>query len=78
MIAVDFSKSSIIDLFVSAGMLYAQTKSCADLYALTDLFKIDWSKVQGWKYWFIDIVPDIIAEVFMFGFISESFLTRIS
>ena len=66
MIAVDFSKSSIIDLFVSAGMVDAQTKSCADVYALIDSFKIGWSKVQGEKNWFMEIVLGIIAEVFIF------------
>ena len=57
-------------------MIDAQTKICANLFALMCSFKIDWSKVQGERYWYMDIIPDITAEVFMFGFISESFFDK--
>ena len=54
MIAATFSESSIIESFVSAGMIDVPTESCADIYTLTDSFRIDWSKVQGGKTWFMD------------------------
>ena len=46
-----FSESSIIDSFVSTGMLDSHSKVCPDLSGIIDAFKIDWSKIGGINKW---------------------------
>ena len=49
MISASFSKHSLIQSFVSSGMIDDKTKTCADIYVLINSFKIYWFKVKGEK-----------------------------
>ena len=71
MIAKSFSKHTLIQSFVSAGMIDDKTKTCPDMYAIIDSFKINWSKIKGGKKWFIGILPKVMAEMFTYGEVSE-------
>ena len=73
MIAKSLSKHTLIQPFVSAGMIDEKSKTCPDMYAIIDSFKIDWSKVHGGKRWFIGILPQLMSEMFTYGEISEEF-----
>ena len=73
MIAKSFSKQSLIQSFVSAGMIDEKTKTCPDMYAIIDSFKINWSQVAGGKRWFIGILPKVMSEMFTYGEVSEDF-----
>ena len=73
MMASAFSESSIIDSFVSAGMLDSHSKVCPDLFGIIDAFKIDWSKVTGGKKWFLSELPGLICEMYSEGEISEQY-----
>ena len=54
-------------------MIDDKTKTCADMYAIIDSFKIDWNKVRGGKRWFIDMIPNCLSEMFTHGEVSEDF-----
>ena len=54
-------------------MIDEKSKTCPDMYAIIDSFKIDWSKVHGGKRWFIGILPQLMSEMFTYGEISEEF-----
>lgn len=73
MIAASFSKHTLIQSFVSAGMIDDKTKTCADMYAIMDSFKIDWNKVRGGKRCFIDMISKCLSEMFTHGEVSEDF-----
>ena len=49
MIVASFSKDSLIKSFVSAGMIDDRTKTCPDMYAIIDSFKINWNNGIGGK-----------------------------
>ena len=49
MISTSFSKTPLIQSFVSLGMIDEKTKTCADVYAVIDSFKINWFMVKGEK-----------------------------
>ena len=71
-----FTKTLIIDSFVFSGMIDGQTKSCADVYTLTNSFKIDWHKVDGGKVCFMSILPEVINEMYCFGEVREAFYDK--
>ena len=77
-IAVSFSKHTLIQSFVSAGMIDDKTKTCPDMYAIIDSFKIDWNSVIGGKKWFIDMLPQCLSEMFIHGEVSEDFYKKIN
>ena len=64
MIHASFSKTSLIQSFVSSGMIDRKTKTCADVYAVIDSFKINWFNVKGGKQWFMDTLPSVLTEMF--------------
>ena len=72
MMAAAFSRDGIIKSFVSAGMIDHRTKTCPDLFALIDSFKIDWSVMKGGKQWIISRVPKILNQIFTHGEVPES------
>ena len=72
-IACAFTKTLVTDSFVSSGMINIQTKSCADIYALIDSFKINWHNVDGGKVWFISILPEVINDMYCFGKARDAF-----
>ena len=43
------------------------------MYAIIDSFKINWSRVQGGKLWFIEILPQLMSEMFTYGELSKEF-----
>ena len=68
-----FSEKSIVDSFVSSGMLDKMHKRCPDIYGLVDTFKVNWGKVEGGKTWFMNVLPEVISEMYSEGEISEKF-----
>ena len=73
MTSTSFSKHALIQSFVSVGMIDDKTKTCADMYAIMEIFKVDWNKVKGGKRWFINILPTCLSEIFIHGKVSEDF-----
>ena len=71
MIAASFSKQILIKSFVSAGIIDDKTKTYVYMYAIMNSFKIYWNKVDGGRRWFIDVLPSVLSEMFMYGEVSE-------
>ena len=65
MIAAVFTKSSLIQSFLSSGMIDEKYKRCADLYGPISSLKIDWSKINGGKRWFIAVLPILSVNFFL-------------
>ena len=72
-IVASFSKHTLTQSFVSAGIIYDKTKTCTDMYTIMESFKIYWNKVKGGKRWFIDIPPKYLSEMFIHGEVSKDF-----
>ena len=68
-----FLQKTIVDSFVSAGMLDKRCKRCPDLDRLINLFKVPWGKIKGGQNWFLDMLPTVIAEMYSEGEVSEKF-----
>ena len=62
-----FSEKSIVDSFVSAGMLDKTCKRFPDLDQLIDQFKVPWGKINGGQEWFLRVLPKVIAEMYSEG-----------
>ena len=55
-----------------SSMIDERTKSCDDIYAIIHSVKIDWTKVQGNKQWFVDILLKLFTKMFLFGEVKEA------
>ena len=73
MMEAAFSKSSLVESFVSSGMLDEKCKRCPDLYGIIKSFKINWSKVKGGKVWFLNQLNNVISEMMSEGDVVEEF-----
>ena len=68
-----FSERSMIDSFVSAGMLDKTCKRCPDLYQFLENFKVSWGKIEGGQEWFLKQLSQVISEMYSEGEVSEKF-----
>ena len=73
MMAAAFTRKSMINSFVSSGMLDDKCKRCPDLSALINSFKVDWKKVNGGMKWFMDVLPLVVKTMFSEGEVNERF-----
>ena len=68
-----FTEKSIVDSFVSAGMLDKTCKKCPNLYQLLENFKVPWGEEEGGQDWLHDKLPQVITEMYSEGEVSEQF-----
>ena len=60
-IAKSFIKDTLIQSFVSSGILDDQTKTCSNMNGIFKSFKINWDKTKGEKKWFVDQFPAVLS-----------------
>ena len=66
-----FSSEIIKTLFVDCGMLDVTTNTCTDLYAIINLFSINWSKIQRGKQRFVSKIPSAFVAMLKYGVMRE-------
>ena len=74
--AKSFSVGKVMDSFVDTGMLDMNTKTCPDMIAIMNSFKIPWGNVKGGKKWFVSQIKSCIREMYETGYISEEFFDK--
>ena len=66
-----FSSEIVKKLCIECAILDVTTNTCPDMYAIINLFIINWSKIQRGKQQFVSKIPSVFVEMFKYSVIRE-------